>query len=51
MNASIQLFVVAWMYSFLLSENSVPSELLENLHVDHKRLTQSKNGVATFDLK
>ena len=39
------------MYSFLLSENSVYSELLENLHVDHKRLTQSKNGVVTFDFK
>ena len=27
------------------------SELLENLHVYHKRLTQSKNGVVTFDFK
>ena len=27
------------------------SELLENLHVVHKRLTQSKNGVFTFDFK
>ena len=51
MSASIQLFIGAWMYSFLLSENSVSSELLENLHVDHKRLTQSKNGVVTFDFK
>ena len=49
--SAIQLFVGAWMYSFLLSENSVSSELLENLHVDHKRLTQSKNGVVTFDFK
>ena len=39
------------MYSFLLSENSVYSELLENLHVVHKRLTQSKIGVFTFDFK
>ena len=51
MSASIQLFVGASMYSFLLSENSVSSELLENLHVYHKRLTQSKNGVVTFDFK
>ena len=49
--SAIQLFVGAWMYSFLLSENSVSSELLENLHVDHKRLTQPKNGVVTFDFK
>ena len=39
------------MYSFLLSENSMSSELLENLLVVHKRLTQSKNGVFTFDFK
>ena len=51
MSASIHLFVGAWMYSVLLSENSVSSELLENLHVDHKRLTQPKNGVVTFDFK
>ena len=49
--SAIQLFVGAWMYSFLLSENSVSSELLENLHVDHKSLTQPKNGVVTFDFK
>ena len=47
----MHLFVGALMYSFLLSENSVSSELLENLHVYHKRLTQSKNGVVTFDFK
>ena len=51
MSASIQIFVSAWMYNFLLSENSVSSELLENLHVDHKRFTQSKVGVVTFDFK
>ena len=51
MSVSIHLFVGPWMYSFLLSENSVSSELLENLHVDHKRLTQPKNGVVTFDFK
>ena len=39
------------MYSFLLSENSMSSELLENLHVVHERLTQSKSGVFTFDFK
>ena len=27
------------------------SELLENLHVVHKRLTQSISGVFTFDFK
>ena len=27
------------------------SESLENLHVVHKRLTQSKNDVFTFDFK
>ena len=27
------------------------SELLENLHVVHKRLTQSNNGVFTFGFK
>ena len=42
---------ICWIYSFLLSENSMSSELLENLHVVHKRLTQSKNGVFTFDFK
>ena len=42
---------ICWIYSFLLSENSMFSELLENLHVVHKRLTQSKNGVFTFDFK
>ena len=47
----MHLFVGPWMYSVLLSENSVSSELLENLHVDHKRLTQPKNGVVTFDFK
>ena len=51
MSASIQLFVGAWMYSFILSENSVSSELLENLHVVYKRLTQSKKSVVTFDFK
>ena len=51
MSASIQIFVGAWMYNFLLSENSVSSELLENLHVGHKRFTQSKTGVVTFDFK
>ena len=35
----------------LLSENSMSSELLENLHVVHERLTQSKSGVFTFDFK
>ena len=35
----------------LLSENSMSSESLENLLVVHKRLTQSKNGVFTFDFK
>ena len=39
------------MYNFLLLENSVLSELLENLHVDHKRFTQSKTDVVTFDFK
>ena len=39
------------MYSFLLSENLMYSELLENLHVVHKRLTQSQNGGFTFGFK
>ena len=34
MSASIQIFVGAWMYNFLLLENSVSSELLESLLVD-----------------
>ena len=42
---------ICWIYSFLLSENSMSSELLENLLVVHKRLMQSKNGVFTFDFK
>ena len=51
MSASIQLSVGAWMYSFPLSENSVSSELLDNSHVDHKRLTQSRKCAITFDFK
>ena len=39
------------MYSFLLPENSVSFELLEKLNIDHKRLSQLKSGVATFDFK
>ena len=39
------------MYSFLLSENLRYSELLENLHVVHKRLTQSQNGGFTFGFR
>ena len=39
------------MYSFPLSENSVSSELLDNSHVDHKRLTQSRKCAITFDFK
>ena len=42
---------ICWIYSFLLSENSMSSELLENLLVVHKRLTQSKNVVFAFDFK
>ena len=42
---------ICWIYSFLLSENSMSSKLLENLHVVHKRLIQSKNGAFTFDFE
>ena len=51
MSASIKLFLGSWMYSFLFSENSVFSELLENLHVVHKTLSQSKDSPVTFDFK
>ena len=44
------------MYSFLPSENSVSSELLENLHVEEfcipeEELTQSKNVAVPFNSK
>ena len=51
MSASIQLLLGSCMYNFLLAENSVSSELLENLNIVHKKLTQSKNGAVSFDFK
>ena len=44
MSASFQLLLGSCMYNFLPAENSVSSELLQNLNVVHKNITQSKNG-------
>ena len=51
MSASMQLLLVSCMYSFLPAKNSVSSELLENLNVVHKKLTQSNNGAVPFAFK
>ena len=52
MSPSIQLLLGSSMYNFLLAENSVSSELLENLNVVlKKKLTQSKKGAIPFDFK
>ena len=52
MSPSIQLLLGSSMYNFLLAENSVSSELLENLNVAlKKKLTQSKKGAIPFDFK
>ena len=39
------------MYSFLPAKYQVPSELLKNLNVVHKKLAQSKNGAVPFAFK
>ena len=51
MSASIQLLLGFCMYSFLPAKNLVSSELLENLNVVHKKLTQSKSGAVPFAFK
>ena len=51
MSASVQLLLGSCMWSFLPAKNPVPSELLENLNVVHKKLTQSKNGAIPFAFK
>ena len=51
MSASIQLLLGSFTYSFLPAKISVSSELLENLNVVRKKLTQSKNGAVPFDFK
>ena len=50
MSASTQPLLGSCMYNFLLPENSV-SDLLENLNVFYKNITQSKNGAIPFDFK
>ena len=51
MSASIQLLRGSCMYNFLPAEDSVSPELLENINVVHKKITQSKNGTVPFDFK
>ena len=51
MSASIQILFDSCMYNFLPAENLISSELLENLNVAHKKLTQSENGAVLFDFK
>ena len=51
MRASIQLLLGSCMYSFLPKKNSMPPELLENINVVNKKLTQSKNGAVPFGFK
>ena len=51
MRASIQLLLGFCMYSFLPKKNSMPPELLENINVVNKKLTQSKNGAVPFGFK
>ena len=51
MSASIQLLLGSCINDFLPSQNSVSSELLENLNVVHEKTTQSKSGALPFDFK
>lgn len=51
MSASVRLLLGSCMYNCFLSGNFVSLELLGNLLVAHKKVTQSKNSAALFDLK
>ena len=51
MSASIQLLLGSCINDFLPAQNSVSSELLENLNVVHEKTTQSKSGALPFDFK
>ena len=50
MSASIQLFVGAWIYSFLLSENCLLSYQKIYMFII-KNLLNQKNGFVTFEFK
>ena len=48
MSALIQSFFGSWTTPFFFLQNSVSTELLKNLQVFRKILTQSKNGAVTL---